>query len=268
VAGDRATHRDATHREVVRRAFTAQAPAYAANPQIADPARVERLVRAVDPAPAARVLEVATGPGYVALGFGAVCREVVGLDLTEAPLALAERERHARGLENVRFQVGDAGRLPFADGELDVVVCRFAFHHFEDPPRVLAEMARVCRVGGKVAVEDLIVSERPARAAYQNRFEHLRDRSHTRAYALSTLLRRFAGAGLEVEHVSTDRLTPEVERWLANAQTPLGRAARARALIERDAEEDLSGAAPWREGGALRFIQRTATVVGRRLRGA
>ena len=192
------------HKDVVRQEFTRQATAYAATPSIADPDRVARLVQAVNPGPDSRVLEVATGPGYVALGFAAVCREVIGLDLTPAPLAIAEQLRHERGLTNVRFQTGDADRLPFADGEFDVVVCRFAYHHFEDPAHVLAEMTRICRTDGTVAVEDLVVSEHPERAAYQNRFENLRDPSHTRAFPLSQLLALFAATGLEVENVRMD----------------------------------------------------------------
>ena len=85
------------HRHVIEQEFSHQAPLYAANSLISDPARVARLVSAVAPAPTARVLEVATGPGYVALGFGAICREVVGIDLTPAQLAIAEQLRDERG---------------------------------------------------------------------------------------------------------------------------------------------------------------------------
>ncbi|HLH25287.1 MAG TPA: class I SAM-dependent methyltransferase [Chloroflexota bacterium] len=253
------------HKQVVQHEFSQQAPQYAANPLISDPARIARLVRAVSPAPTARVLEVATGPGHVALGFAAVCREVVGIDLTAAPLALAERLRQERGLANARFALGDAEATGFADGAFDVVVCRYAFHHFADPPAVLREMTRVCRAGGTVALEDLVVSEQPARAAYQNRFEHLRDPSHTRAYPLSELLALLTANGLELEAVYSDALTQEVERWLANAHTLPERAAEARALIERDAREDLSGARPYRADGRLWFVQRTAALVGRKL---
>ena len=129
------------HNQVVCEEFTRQATAYAANPVIADPERVARLVHAVRPTSQDRVLEVATGPGYVAMGFAAVAREVVGVDLTEAPLAIAEQRRQEQGLPNVRFQLADASRLPFADGEFDVVVCRLAFHHFEDPAAVLPYLA-------------------------------------------------------------------------------------------------------------------------------
>src|SRR5215471_7375074 len=254
------------HNQVVREEFTRQATAYAANPVIADPERVARLVHTVRPTSGDRVLEVATGPGYVAMGFAAVARAVVGIDLTEAPLAIAEQRRREQGLHNVRFQLADAARLPFTDGEFDVVVCRLAFHHFAEPPRMLNEMVRVCTPRGTVAVEDIVVSEHPARGAYQNRFENLRDPSHTAAFPLSALLRLFTEAGLELEHVSTGHLHQVVERWMANAQIPAERAVEVRRLIEQDAREDLSGTRPFQtDEGQWCFLQHTAIVVGRKL---
>jgi ubiquinone/menaquinone biosynthesis C-methylase UbiE len=255
------------HNQVVREEFTRQAVAYAANPSIADPERIARLVHAVRPTSQDRVLEVATGPGYVAMGFAAVAREVVGVDLTEAPLAIAEQRRQEQGLHNVRFQLADASRLPFADGEFDVVVCRLAFHHFEHAPRMLSEMVRVCTPQGTVVVEDIVVSEHPERAAYHNRFENLRDPSHTAAFPLRALLALFAEAGLEIEHVSTGHLVQVLERWMANAQTPADRATDVRHLIEQDALHDLSGTRPFRnDDGQWCFTQHTAIVVGRKLR--
>lgn len=263
------SHADKDHNQVVREEFTRQAAAYAANPSIVDPERIARLVQAIRPAPEHRLLEVATGPGYVAMGFAAVAREVVGVDLTEAPLAIAEKRRQELGLHNVRFQLGDAKQLPFANGEFDVVLCRLAFHHFDQAPHVLREMVRVCTPQGTVAVEDLIASEYPARAAYHNRFENLRDPSHLTAFPLSTLLRFFTEAGLEIAHVSTSHMTQVVERWMANAHTPADRAVEVRRLIEQDAQEDLSGTRPFRNAeGQWCFWHHTAIVVGRKLSAA
>ena len=159
------------HKAVVRHEFTRQAAAYAANPLVADRSQLMRLVQAVRPQPQDRVLDVATGPGFVALAFAEAGCEVVGIDLTEAPLAIAEQTRQSRGLTNLRFQLADAEQLPFGGEAFDVVVSRFALHHCENPQRVMAEMGRVCRLQGLVAIEDLVVSEYPERAAYQNRFE-------------------------------------------------------------------------------------------------
>ena len=253
------------HKEVVRQEFTHQAQAYAANPLIADQARLSRLVQIVHPQPQARVLDVATGPGYVAMTFAEAGCEVVGLDLTAAPLAIAEQQREARGLSNVRFQIGDAEHLPFGEHEFDIVVSRLALHHCEDPQLVLAEMSRVCRQQGVVVVEDLVVSEYPTRASYQNRFEQLRDPSHTRALSISAFLALFTACGLDVEHVSTDYRTQSVEQWLKNAQTPDDRAEQVRAMITEDELHDLSGVRPFRQDGRVYFLHRDATFVGRKL---
>jgi len=254
-----------TQKHVVQHEFTRQATAYAALPSVSDPMRIDRLIQAVDPSPAARVLDVATGPGDVALGFAAQCREVVGIDLTGATLALAEARRKERGRANLHFVMGDTEHLPFENDTFDVVVCRFAFHHFERPAHVLAEMTRLCRPGGHVAVEDLVVSEHAARGAYQHKVEVLRDPSHTRAVPLSEMLALFAAVGLEVENVYSAMLVPGVQQWLATTQAPDDRAQQVYALLEHDEHHDVSGMRPFRRDGGLCFIQHTAAVIGRKL---
>jgi len=256
------------HKDLVRDEFTRQANDYAASPQIKDRDRIERLIAAVAPARDARVLDVACGPGHVTLGFAEVCSEVIGVDLTEAPLKIAEQTRRDRGIANVRFQLGDADRVPFGDGEFDVVISRFAVHHFDNPRKVIGEMARVCRTGGTLAIQDLISSEQPDRAAYYNRFEKLRDTSHTRALALSELVQLIASTGAEVVRFCSDQFDNPVERWLSTAKTPADRAAEARAMIERDLKEDLSGATPKRVDGELYFTFHIATVIARKLAGS
>lgn len=253
------------HKDVVREEFTRQADDYAVAPMITDAQHIEQLIRMVKPPADARVLEVATGPGHVAMAFAKLAREVVGVDLTEAPLRIAQRMRSERALGNVTFRTADAEHLPFRDGEFDVVLCRFAFHHFERPAVVISEMSRVCRTGGTVAVEDLTSSEHPERAEYYNHFERLRDPSHTRALPLTELVRIMSSAGLELVRFESSAIRNPVEPWLKSAQTPPDRAAEARAMIERDLEQDLSGARPFRVNGELFFTHRAAIVVVRKL---
>src|SRR5206468_9660603 len=134
--------------------------------------------------------------------------------------------------------------LPFDEQTFDIIVSRYALHHCEDPQRVLAEMARVCRTQGMVVIEDLVTSEYQERAAYQNRFEQLRDPSHTHALPISEFLALFTNCGLEVEQVSTDHLDQRVEQWLANAHTPDDLAQQTRKMLEQDHLHDLSGTHP------------------------
>ncbi|HEX4210860.1 MAG TPA: class I SAM-dependent methyltransferase [Candidatus Binataceae bacterium] len=253
------------HKTVVREEFTRQADAYAAAPVITDAERLARLVQAINPHPAARAVEVATGPGYVAMALASRCREVVGLDLTPAPIAIAERISRERGVGNVSFQVGDAERLPFADGAFDIAVCRFAFHHFERPETVLAEMVRVCRNNGTVAIEDLFSSEHLERADYMNRLERLRDHSHTKALTPTGLIAMTRKLGLEIESMYSDRLVVDMENWLEGAQTGQDDACEVRRLVAEDMRRNLSGMLPFEHDGAVKFVQRTVAIVARKL---
>jgi len=255
------------HNDVIRESFTTQAQAFASNPWVTDEDRIRRLVAAAHLTGSERVLDIATGPGYIAEAFAGAAREVVGVDLTEAMLAIGKQRTKERGISNISFRAADAQNLPFANGDFDVVVCRLALHHLLKPLEVFGEMARVCRAGGTVVVEDIYASEHPERAAYQDRWEILRDPSHVRTLALSELLQLFRDVGLETESVTTaDDLTPEVERWLATTKTPPERASEIRRLLEDDRLHDLSGTRPFQDAtGHLFFHARTAILAGRKV---
>ena len=256
------------HNKVVRDSFTVQAKAFAANPWVTDQERIRRLVAAARLKGDERVLDVACGPGYIAEAFARSAREVIGIDLTAAMLAIGEERTKERGISNISLRIGDVQKLPFEWAEFDVVVSRLALHHMQDPGQVVGEMARVCKPGGTVLVEDIYGSEHPERADYQDRWEKLRDPSHVRALPISELLQHFRAAGLEADGLSTfDDLCPEVERWLATTKAAEADSAEVRRLLEADRLQDLSGARPFQDAsGRLHFHARTVTLTGRRFR--
>jgi 2-polyprenyl-3-methyl-5-hydroxy-6-metoxy-1,4-benzoquinol methylase len=255
------------HNDVIRESFTTQAQAFAANPWVTDEDRIQRLVSAAQVRGDERVLDIATGPGYIAEAFAGAAREVVGVDLTDAMLAIGKERTKQRGIANISFRTADAQHLPFENGSFDVLVCRLALHHLQQPIAVLREMARVCRAQGTVLIEDIYASEHRDRAAYQDKWEILRDPSHVRTLPISELLQLFRDAGLETDSVSTaDDLTPEVERWLATTKASAESAAEVRRLLEEDHLHDLSGARPFQDAtGRLCFHARTVILRGRRL---
>ena len=107
-----------------------------------------------------RVLDVGTGPGYLARAaasrVGASGR-AVGLDASPEMIAQARR-RAARETPSAEFVVAGAQRMPFGDGEFDVVVSRLAMHHLPGEVReqALAEMSRVLRPGGRLLLADML----------------------------------------------------------------------------------------------------------------
>lgn len=141
------------------------------------------------------VLDVACGPGLTSCAFAAMAESVTGIDLTPAMIEQAELQASHRGLANVAFKVGDIGALPFPDDSFSIVFTRYSFHHLLDPAAALAEMARVCKRGGRVVVVDVYTTTSEQAEAY-NTAERLRDPSHTRALDLAELLAMMRDAGL------------------------------------------------------------------------
>ncbi len=116
-----------------------------------------RLLEAVDLGPGERVVDVASGIGTSSL-LAAAERgaDVVGVDLSESNVALANGAAASRGLAaRVRFQHGDAEALPLADESCDVVICECALCTFPDKVTAATEMARVLRPGGRVGLTDI-----------------------------------------------------------------------------------------------------------------
>ncbi|MGZ6651279.1 MAG: class I SAM-dependent methyltransferase [Solirubrobacteraceae bacterium] len=108
---------------------------------------VEPLLAAASVGVGARVLDVATGPGWVAAQAAELGASVVGVDVAEAMIARA-RSAHPQ----LDFRRADAHELPFADASFDAVVGNFAIMHLSRPERAVAQCARVLRPGGRLAL--------------------------------------------------------------------------------------------------------------------
>ncbi|HLH11068.1 MAG TPA: class I SAM-dependent methyltransferase [Methylovirgula sp.] len=105
--------------------------------------------------PHAAVLEVAPGPGYLAIELAKLgAYRITGLDISQSFVRIAT-ENAARAGAVVDFRQGEAAALPFAGDSFDLVVCRAAFKNFTDPLGALREMHRVLRPGGRALVIDL-----------------------------------------------------------------------------------------------------------------
>lgn len=113
------------------------------------------LLRAVALEPGQAVLDIGSGPGLLARemadAVGATGR-VVGLDLAEPMLEMGRRRCADRA--HVTFEQGDAAKLPFQPASFDAIVSTQVFEYVPDIPGALAEVRRVLRPGGLVAILD------------------------------------------------------------------------------------------------------------------
>jgi len=114
------------------------------------------------------VLDVATGTGLVARELAGKNVRVVGLDQSPAMVARGVEAVHRRGLAGrVRFALGQAQALPFADGSLDAITFTYLLRYVDDPAATVAELVRVLRPGAVMASLEFHVPPEPwARAGW------------------------------------------------------------------------------------------------------
>jgi SAM-dependent methyltransferase len=111
----------------------------------------DRLVESLAPRPGERWLDVATGTGPVALRAARRGARATGVDLAPA-LVTTARGLAAAEARTVRWAVADCERLPVGDARFDVVVSAVGVIFAPDHAAVAAELARVCRPGGRLGL--------------------------------------------------------------------------------------------------------------------
>jgi SAM-dependent methyltransferase len=160
-------------------------------------------------------LDVATGGGNVARVLRQAGLEVVTID-------------SAPGMKPT--VVSRAEEIPFADSSFDVVACRVAAHHFQDPAGVLKEMARVSRAL-------VLLSDNLSLGEDGEEADRLRDPTHVRNYSEEEWREMFAGASLEVEAFEREDKRIDFEAWLDRSETPEEDRGRIRELLGGRIEE-------------------------------
>jgi phosphatidylethanolamine/phosphatidyl-N-methylethanolamine N-methyltransferase len=126
----------------------------------------EAVVRRLTIAPGERVLEVGVGTGLCLPMYPRHCA-ITGIDLSAAMLQKAKDRVVAEGLANVNLQVMDAGEMTFADDSFDLVVAAYVVTAVPDYRKLMSEMIRVSRPGGRIILLNHFTQDSPILAAVE-----------------------------------------------------------------------------------------------------
>jgi SAM-dependent methyltransferase len=194
--------------------FTHQAETFNTSIAARDVPTLEEIMRLAAPQADERWLEVACGPGILSRELATRASAVHGVDMTPAMIEVARREAAAAGLGNATFAVGDATALDLPTASVDGAIARFAIHHIPAPIRMVHELARVVRPGGRIILADHVADTAPDAAAWSQEIERLRDPSHWASLPVARLRKLGAPAGLSLESETFVPLVLDFEDWL------------------------------------------------------
>ena len=240
------TNPEKANRAAIEDRFTATAKVFGDYAVVERKRLAETLAKMVGAAKTQRAADLATGPGTLALRFAAHVKSVAAIDLTTAMLARARETARSEGIENVTFVRADAQDLPIASGSLDLVVTSYSLHHVPDQARMMREMARVIKPGGRVGIIDIVVPDAQGAIEQANAIEIARDRSHTKSLRRGEFATLLEQAGLKTLDTKFEDYARSFDHWLHVAGWHRGDAQyeEARRLMEAQIEHDTAGFHP------------------------
>jgi len=137
-----------------------------------------------------RVLDIGTGTGYLAFEIAKRYKnaDVTGLDIVEKTLRINQDKAMKQKIKNLDFISYDGLKFPFVDNLFDVIVTRYALHHFPDIKNSFSEIARVLKKGGKLLIADPIPAKND-NVRFVDEYMKLKPDGHVRFYTEDELIK-------------------------------------------------------------------------------
>lgn len=147
-----------------------------------------------------RILDIGTGMGYLAFPLAAAYSDaqVYGIDIAESIIDKNRERVREDGIVNLIFRTFDGIHYPFEEGSFDLIVSRYAFHHFPDPGNEAGQIGRLLAPGGRVLISDPVRAQEDQNGVIDT-FMRIKKDGHIRFYTETELEQLFAEAGLHQE---------------------------------------------------------------------
>lgn len=124
--------------------------------QTQDAGHLLQIINSLELAPGCKVLDLGTGTGYVAFEIAKRYKlvQVIGLDIVEKTLEKNVEKAKEEHLSNIKFMSYDGMNFPFDSNTFDIVVSRYALHHFPNIEKTFTEISRILKPGGQLLISD------------------------------------------------------------------------------------------------------------------
>lgn len=192
--------------------FSKHASDYTSSESHAHGADLSLLIELLRPGKEELGLDVATGTGFTAMSLARRLKQVIAIDITKEMLSEAQKLSKFNGINNIRFEIARADKLPYEDESFDIIASRRAAHHFRSVSRFLNESLRVLKRDGRLGIVDMSPVE--GTEIFCNKIERLRDSTHVTALTPSSWKSKVEDAGLSIVHLETLSERVSFEKWL------------------------------------------------------
>lgn len=155
---------------------------------IQDDAHLSLLLSLTDCCTNSKILDIGTGTGYLAFPLAEKfpTANVCGIDIAEAMMEKNNAVVREKNILNLTFEAFDGFTYPFPDESFDLLVTRYAFHHFPNVASAVSQMHRILKKGGKVLISDPMRNENDD-SKIIDRFMSVKQDGHIQFYSAKEL---------------------------------------------------------------------------------
>ncbi len=170
------------------------------NRQTRDESHLEQILNSIQIEPGMHILDLGTGTGYLAFPIAEhnTQVEVIGLDIVEKTLDKNQNRAKEAGLCNLQFVRYDGFLFPFEDCYFDLVITRYALHHFPDIESTMKEIERVLKPGGCFFLSDPAPNPNDS-SRFVDDFMQMKKDGHIRFYSQDEWIRLANGSKLHYQ---------------------------------------------------------------------
>lgn len=177
---------------------------------IRDDRQLSLLLSLIEGGKYSKILDIGTGTGYLAFPLAEKfpTANVCGIDIAETIVTNNNQIVKEKGITNLVFKDFDGLKYPFPDESFDLIVTRYAFHHFPNVADAIQQMNKLLVKGGKILISDPMRNEKDSGRVIDNFMKVKRD-GHIQFYSSNELEQLFSNHGFAKENqVITDMKFP------------------------------------------------------------
>ncbi len=249
-----------SHNDSVISQFTKQAIPFTQLSQHSNLHGLKLMIKLSQPTNTDTVLDVACGSGIVSCEFARIVSSVIGIDLTPAMIDQAKLLQQEKKLDNIAWEIGDVSKLPFENDLFSLVVTRYSLHHMVEPQKIVEEMKRVCKLGGRVIIID--VTPEDDKVVEYNNVEKLRDPSHVKALTISELENMIKMVNLSNLKFEYHELEMNLDEILQSSFPDPKNVSKIKQLFENDLKNNNLGMKSYLKNNKIYFYFPISMIVG------
>jgi len=179
------------------------------------------------------LLDFACGTGEYAIFAAPMVKSVQGVDISKGMIDVAQKQALKKKLKNIHFLCNPVEKIPFKDGSSSIVICRSAFHHFNDYTAIFSEMIRCCQKNGRISIQDIAAYENEKIDNFFEEFEKLVDVSHHKTLSKTFIENLYLEKKIKVKKKFEIEVELNFQEYLTHAKQPEESINKISGLIEK-----------------------------------